>query len=143
MDEPDMPCLAAEARALPDAAEWAERTGVVERAGAVVRGAGGSWVRLTTGFGNIFTIFLGFGFGFAFGAVINTASGFCAGGSSGTAIVSGGSTSSGWASVICGPGVMSTTDSDADATSKGSSAISTAGAPNPGSPPPAYGSANR
>jgi hypothetical protein len=73
------------------------------RGGALVRGAGGSRTRFTTGFGLSFTIFLGFGFGF--GGVIRTTAGFGNGGSSGIVIVCGGSTPSGSACfTFTGPG---------------------------------------
>src|ERR1019366_6051843 len=96
------------------------------RGGALVRGAGGSCTRFTTGFGTSFTIFFGFGFGLC--GAISTTFGLGAAGSSGTGIVSGCSASSGSASVICGPGAVSEGISAGGAASTGaSSLITTAG----------------
>ena len=93
------------------------------RGGALVRGAGGSRVGFTTGFGTSFTTFFGFGFGL--GGGIRTTSGLGAGASSGTGITCGCSTTSGSASVICGPGVTSGGVSLGGATSRGASSIIT------------------
>jgi hypothetical protein len=105
--------LAAREDAVADAAAAAR--------GALVCGAGGSCVRLTTGFGVSMPIFFGFGFGF--GGLIKTTAGFDSGGSSRTAIVCGGSAFSGSACVICGPRVGSGGTSDGGALSTGASSI--------------------
>ena len=60
------------------AREEAARAAAAARGGALVRGAGGSCARFTTGFGISFTIFFGFGFGLC--GVISTTFGFGAGG---------------------------------------------------------------
>ena len=118
---------AAEFAAREEAARAAD---CAARGGALVRGAGGSCTRFTTGFGISFSIFFGFGFGLCGG--VSTTLGFGTGASSGTGIVCCCSTSSGCASVIWGPGVTSAGDCVGGATSRGASSIMIAAG---GSPP--------
>ncbi len=116
IDDPAEPCRPAEARA--EAA----------CAGAVVRGAGFSWVGWIT---RLWGISFGCLTGFTFGVGVRTASGFGIIGRSGTTIFSGSTTSSGSDSVINGPGGASTKLSDGSESDTGASSIMTAsgGAP--------------